>query len=193
MTLQFYLLPFLERFHEKYPKVKVTVSNGPTPETVGFLSRGTIDFGVVSSPVDAKPEVSVTEVKEDPEYFCGGRTVRVFKGKTAGIRDIKGTSCIFLEKEYEYPAFYGRLSGAAKFVVEPEFELATSDMIVQFAMRNLGIGCVMSEFAEKEIESGRLFELNFKAGMPGKLLHYYRPKKSHFACGGTSSGAYAGK
>lgn len=36
MTLQFYLLPFLERFHEKYPKVKVTVSNGPTPETLGF-------------------------------------------------------------------------------------------------------------------------------------------------------------
>ena len=82
MTLQFYLLPFLERFHEKYPKVKVTVSNGPTPETVGFLSRGTIDFGVVSSPVDARPE-------------------------------IKGTSLYFSGKEYEYPSFYGRLSGAA--------------------------------------------------------------------------------
>ena len=36
-------------------------------------------------------------------------------------------------------------------VVEPEFELATSDMIVQFAMRNLGIGCVMSEFAERKL------------------------------------------
>lgn len=33
MTLQFYLLPFLEKFHERYPEIKVCVTNGPTPET----------------------------------------------------------------------------------------------------------------------------------------------------------------
>ena len=27
MTLQFYLLPYLEQFHEQYPNIKVTVSN----------------------------------------------------------------------------------------------------------------------------------------------------------------------
>ena len=33
MTLQFFLLPYLEQFHEKYPGIKVIVSNAPTPET----------------------------------------------------------------------------------------------------------------------------------------------------------------
>ena len=33
MTLQYYLLPYLEQFHEKYPAIKVTVTNAPTPET----------------------------------------------------------------------------------------------------------------------------------------------------------------
>lgn len=37
MTLQFYLLPYLEQFHEQYPNIKVTVSNGPTPETLEAL------------------------------------------------------------------------------------------------------------------------------------------------------------
>ena len=32
MTLQFYLLPYLETFHERYPNIKVMVSNAPTPE-----------------------------------------------------------------------------------------------------------------------------------------------------------------
>ena len=27
MTLRFYLLPFLEKYHEKYPHIKVTVTN----------------------------------------------------------------------------------------------------------------------------------------------------------------------
>ena len=37
MTLKFYLLPFLEKYHEKYPEIKITVTNGPTPETLKYL------------------------------------------------------------------------------------------------------------------------------------------------------------
>ena len=44
MTLRFFLLPFLEAFHEKYPDIKVIVTNGPTPETLNSLENGKIDF-----------------------------------------------------------------------------------------------------------------------------------------------------
>ncbi len=37
MTLQFYLLPYLEKFHEQCPNIKVVVTNAPTPETLTFL------------------------------------------------------------------------------------------------------------------------------------------------------------
>ena len=40
MTLQFFLLPFLEQFHRQYPKIKVTVTNAPTPETIRSLEEG---------------------------------------------------------------------------------------------------------------------------------------------------------
>lgn len=43
--------------------------------------------------------------------------------------------------------------------LKPEFELATSDMIVQFARRNMGVGCVMEGFAEEAIERGEVFAL----------------------------------
>ncbi len=50
MTLRFFLLPYLERFHEKNPGIKVSVTNGPTPATMNLLREGKIDFGVVSGP-----------------------------------------------------------------------------------------------------------------------------------------------
>ena len=34
MTLRFFLLPYLERFHEKYPGVRFQITNGPTPATM---------------------------------------------------------------------------------------------------------------------------------------------------------------
>lgn len=46
-------------------------------------------------------------------------------------------------------------------MLQPEFELATSDMIVQFALRSLGVGFVMRDFAKEALDSGRLFELRF--------------------------------
>ncbi len=51
-------------------------------------------------------------------------------------------------------------------LVQPEFELATSGMIVQFALRNLGVGCVMRDFAREYLEDGKLFELRFNMIIP---------------------------
>ena len=49
-------------------------------------------------------------------------------------------------------------------------ELATSDMIVQFALRNLGVGCVMKEFAKPYLDSGDLFELHFDKVLPARTI-----------------------
>ena len=55
-------------------------------------------------------------------------------------------------------------------ILRPEFELATSDMIVQFALRSLGVGCVVREFAEEFLEDGRLFELRFNKMIPKRQI-----------------------
>lgn len=168
MTLQFYLLPYLERFHEQYPKIKVTVSNGPTPETLKFLYDGTIDFGVVSSPFEAREEVERTDVKEIRNVFVAGDKFRYLEGKKLDYSILKELPCIFLEKNTSTRRFMDDYLAALGVELEPEFELSTSDMIVQFAKRNLGVGCVMSGFAEAELASGGLVELSFRENMPGR-------------------------
>ena len=47
MTLKYYLLPMLQEYHERFPGIKVTVTNAPTPETLNLLQQGEIEFGVV--------------------------------------------------------------------------------------------------------------------------------------------------
>ena len=62
--------------------------------------------------------------------------------------------------------------------MQPEFELSTSDMIVQFALRNLGIGCVVRDFATEALESGRLFELRFNKMIPKREFCVVTSRKS---------------
>ena len=166
MTLQFYLLPYLEKFHEQYPEIKVIVTNAPTPETLKFLKEGQIDFGIVSTPFSALPEVSVIPVREIEDIFVAGRRFISYKNRTLDFQELEKLPLVFLENNTSTRSYMDEFLERNGVNVQPEFELATSDMIVQFAKRNLGVGCVVRDFAMEYLESGLLFELRFNKMIP---------------------------
>lgn len=166
MTLQFYLLPYLERFHESFPQIKVTVTNAPTPETLGHLQDGKIDFGIVSTPVNNKYDFQILPVKNIQDVFVAGKRFEYLKGGKLSYKELEGLPVMCLEgntSTRKYVESYLKERGVA---VHPEFELATSDMLIQFAVRNLGVASVVRDFAEKYLEIGELFELSFDRRIP---------------------------
>lgn len=178
MTLRFYLLPFLERYHEAYPHIKVTVTNAPTPETLHLLKEGRIDFGVVSTPFVQEPEFFVREVKEIEDCFVAGRKFIQYKNKMLDLQELEKLPIISLEKNTSTRTYMDRFLLKNGVEMHPEFELATSDMIVQFTTRSLGVGSVMKEFAKEELESGRLFELRFNKIIPKRHICVVTENKS---------------
>ncbi|PXV89474.1 DNA-binding transcriptional LysR family regulator [Lachnotalea glycerini] len=166
MTLQFYLLPILEQFHEQYPKIKVTVTNGPTPETLNILQEGRIDFGVVSSPIVHRSGIQIRAVKEIEDSFVAGSKFRYLKDKKLEYSQLETLPIICLEGNTSTRTYVDAYLLNRNVVLNPEFELATSEIIVQFALRNLGIASVVRDFARKYIENGELIELKFNEVIP---------------------------
>lgn len=170
MTLKYYLLPFLEEFHEKYPGIKVTVTNAPTPKTLELLHEGKIDFGVISTPFEERQGLCVSKVREIEDVFVAGRKFIQFKNRMLDLQELEGLPIIFLEGETSTGKYMDDFLRQNKVTIHPEFELATSDMIVQFALRSLGVGCVVRDFAEEYLEDGRLFELRFNTIIPKRQI-----------------------
>jgi DNA-binding transcriptional LysR family regulator len=166
MTLQFYLLPYLEKFHEKFPGIKVTVTNAPTPETLDYLYDGKIDFGIVSEPFEAKPEIEIRRVREIQDIFVAGSRFRQLKGSILSYQALEELPIICLEHNTSTRKFIDEFLKSNEVVLKPEFELAMSDIIVKFAARNLGVGCVVKDFAKEALETGDLFELRFEKQLP---------------------------
>ncbi len=166
MTLRFFLLPYLEKFHEQYPGIKVTVTNAPTPETLYYLQEGKIDFGVVSTPFEAVPGIQAIRVKEIEDIFIAGRKFIQYKNKMLDLKNLEKLPIISLEKRTSTRSYMDSFLEKNGVVMNPEFELATSDMIVQFTLRNLGVGSIMREFAAEYLESGKLFALRFNKIIP---------------------------
>ncbi len=170
MTLQYYLLPFLEKYHEMYPGIKVKITNGPTPETIEKLREGMFDFGLVSAPFDKIEDMEVIPVREIEDVFVAGRRFIACKNKTLDLQELEGLPMIFLEGNTSTRSYMNDYLRENGIVLQPEFELATSDMVVQFALRNLGVGCVVRDFAREALESGRLFELRFNKMIPKRTI-----------------------
>lgn len=166
MTLQYFLLPYLERFHEEYPDIKMVVTNAPTPETLAFLEEGKIDFGVVSTPFEEQKGLEIVPVREIEDVFVGGRRFIAYKNRTLDLQELESLPMICLEKNTSTRSYMDRFLLQSGVKIQPEFELATSDMIVQFALRSLGIGCVVRDFAAEYLESGVLFALRFNKIIP---------------------------
>ncbi|PWT29095.1 MULTISPECIES: LysR family transcriptional regulator [Butyrivibrio] len=173
MTLRFFLLPYLEKFHQLYPGIKVTVTNGPTPETLKYLEDDRIDFGVVSSPFPEyinKENITYIDVREIQDCFVAGRSFIQYKNHMIDLQELENLPLITLEGQTSSGRYVTEFLKKNNITIHPEFELATSDMIVQFAERSLGVGMVVRDFAKEDLDNGKLFELRFKQRIPPRHL-----------------------
>lgn len=170
MTLKFYLLPFLEKFHKNFPSIKIIVSNAPTPETILSLNSGKIDFGVVSAPISESKEYKINPVSDIVDTFVAGSRFSWLNGKTVPLEELERLPTICLEKTTSTRKFVDDFLLENNVSLMPEFELATSDLIVEFAEKDMGIGCVVRSFAEKSFERGCLFELKLSKPFPPRKI-----------------------
>jgi len=185
MTLRFYLLPYLEKFHKSFPSIKIFVSNAPTPETISSLNAGKIDFGIVSAPISESKDYKITPVGEVVDTFVAGSRFNWLKGKTVPLEELERLPTICLEKNTSTRRFVDEFLLENNVKLTPEFELATSDLIVKFAEKDMGIGCVVRSFAEESFEKGSLFEI--------KLAKQFLPRKICILTANRSPISQAGK
>ena len=90
------------------------------------MYEGKIDFGVVSTPFEAKSEVMRIDVKEIKNVFVAGDNFRYLKDQELDYEILKELPCIFLEKNTSTRTFMDEYLSGRGITVEPEFLLPGS-------------------------------------------------------------------
>ena len=178
MTLKFCLLNYLQHFHEEFPKVKLTVTNGPTPETLRYLLEGRIDFGVVTQPFEQRQDLEIREIGSVQDVFVSGEKYAFLRGKKLSFEDLESLPVICLEKNTSTRRYMDEVLAGNHVCLNPEIELATSDMLVQFALRNLGVAEVVRDFAAPYLERQELFEIELEKEIPARKICLVQDRKN---------------
>ncbi len=185
MTLRYYLLDHLQTFHASYPGVRLHVTNAPTPDTLSALRAGEIDLGVISGPVTKEDDVSYTAV----------RCVRdIFIESTVG----EPTPCLTAEQLLAKPLILLEGHSSTRAYIDTYFavhcsgktpdaaiELATSDLILAFTARGIGIGCIAEDFALDALCTGTVREIPLTDPIPQR--EFYLVTLKHLPLSAASS------
>lgn len=164
MALKYYLLPHLEYFHRSYPGVKISVVNGPTPETIKSLRAGAVDLGVVTAPVYSDRHMDALRIGSVRDCFVTDSPELAASAVTPA--DLSEMPLVMLEKNTSARRYADAWFDKHDITLEPEFELGTSELIVQFALRGMGVGCVVEDYIRDHLKKSELFEIKLTEPIP---------------------------
>ena len=161
-----FLLPYLKRWNELHPGVRLQVVNRTSTEAFSLLSAGKLDVAFVNSPVD-KSKFSVKKCLELHDVFIAGNAFSELKGNTITRKELCSYPLIMLEKLSNTRRSIDEEFMRSGIALNPEIDLGCHDLLVDFARINLGISCVTREFAAID---GELFELKLDEPLPVREL-----------------------
>ena len=169
MTLKYYLLPYLEIFRKKFPNVKIKVTNAPTPNTLKSLREGLIDFGIVSDPFPWDSDITSKPVKEICDVLIASAEVYgSMAGESYHLSSLTDMPYIMIEGKTSSRLVIDKYLSDCGVEIRPEIELATSDLILEFAKKGMGLAFIMEDFAKEAIAAGELIKIKLTPEMPAR-------------------------
>ena len=68
---RYFLLPYLEAFHNKYPNIKFKIVNGTTFELCSMLKSGGVDIAICNFPIDDPTLELIPCIDIHDIFVCG--------------------------------------------------------------------------------------------------------------------------
>lgn len=166
---RFFLMPYLEAFHTMYPNIKLQMLNGTTSEICNFIKSGEVDIGLCNFPIEDQT-LQLTACTEVQDIFVCGEKYKMLASKSLSYEDLLKFPLVFLEKKSNSRKYVEDYLFAKGIRIEPEFELGSHDLVLEFARSNLGIACVTKEFSKDYLQRGLLYELTLTESIPTRSI-----------------------
>ena len=165
-VVRHFLLPYLEKWHESYPGVRLEVLDRTSTESFSLLAAGKLDLAFVNSPI-TDSRFSVIECQKLHDVFIAGEAYEKLRGVPVSRSELAGYPLIMLERLSNTRLAVDEELRRSGVVPAPEIELGSHDLLVDLARINLGIACVTREFTEPD---GATFELSLTEPLPPRSL-----------------------
>ena len=156
---KYYLIDKLKAFEQLYPKIRYRVTNCTTTESLTLLKNNDVDIAFVHSPVSDK-HFTFRPCLTLEDYFVCSKDFDCTN--ITKLSDLTKYRTLLLEKSSHSRKFLDATLLRHNVELRPKFELASLDLLIEFAKKNMGIICVSKQYIKKELEAQELKIINIE-------------------------------
>ena len=164
----FFLTPYLDAFHRKYPGIRLKIVSGRSAKVLSMLKSGAVDIAFASSPMDSSMEC--WPCFSTHSVFVAGREYPCDFDHVYSYAEIAQFPLILLERKASSRIFLEQEFLKAGVSLTPEIELSSRSLLVSLSRIGLGVAGVTQEFVEKELESGEIRQLKTEFDIPSRSV-----------------------
>lgn len=150
---KYLLLPYLKGFIEKYPHIKISIESQSTSHTITMLEQQRIDLGLIAEPANRRP-LLFQPVMDIHDVFVATKSyldnLYLREGPDADL--FQTGNILLLDKNNMTRKYIDEYLNENQIVPNQLLEVTTMDLLIEFAKIGLGIGCVIKEFVQEELD-----------------------------------------
>ncbi|WP_099204564.1 LysR family transcriptional regulator [Scatolibacter rhodanostii] len=166
------LLDDITEYNRRYPAIHLSIQDESSTKISQLLEKGEIDIGIINPHHIQSDDFVVVKTLKMQDYFVVGQQYKHLCQNTISIHSlVDNYPLIMLQKGGSTRFFMEDYFLSHGITISPQIELSNLDLIVEFAIKGLGIGCVMKEHVQEELKKGDLFMLNVQEVIPNRSLH----------------------
>lgn len=180
---KFVLLPYLQEFIIRYPHIKILISSLASNQTIELLESEKIDVGLI-----AKPE-SLRHL----DFYSLGTIQDIFVASPAYLNNLglssqelrsgrslfEKATLMLLDKKNMTRQYIDDYLITNHLSTHHTIETTSMELVIEFAKIGLGVGCVIKNFVEKELEEGSLIEIPLDIPIHRREIGFAYVKNHH--------------
>ncbi len=165
-----YMLQILEKFHFKYPYVKLKILNLSTIHALDELLNETIDIAIVKTPTDVMRPLKETKLKTFQDIMVCGKAYESLAEKKVHLKDLSNYPLVCASKGTKTYDFLESYYRNHNLILMPDFEANTFDMLLHLVQKNFGLGFIPEKIAQEALERGDIFKVNLLDKVPTRSI-----------------------
>jgi Transcriptional regulator len=167
---KYFLLPYLEIFHNKYPKVDIQILTLTTSNMLPRLKNGLLDIIVANLPYDFTDDIKVVECKKVQDCFVVNEKFKHLTEKKLKLEDLNKHPLILMMTGSNTRAFIDDFAKKNGVILYPNMSLASYSLVESFARIGYGIGYVVKDFIKDDLKNKKLYELDIEPRIPKRNI-----------------------
>lgn len=164
------VMPYLEKFHEMYPKIEIQIVNSLTTNLLKELRNGNLDILFLNLPMDENKDLKIIPITDVHDIFVGNKKYfDLTKGKIS-LEELNNYPLLFQKMPSNTRSYLNNYLKSNNTKLKPQLEVVSYNLIMDLVSAGFGIGYATKEFIKSELEKKELYEIKVEPSVPKRFI-----------------------